>query len=67
MISLEATRQRIIAKLLSVRHDLEDVVRQASPVARYDPVVIPQTLRNDLVDLRDDLSRIIHALEENCP
>lgn len=67
MISLEAARERMIAKLLSAQHDLGEVVTHALPVARYDPVAIPQNLRNDLIALREDLARIIRALEENRP
>ncbi len=65
MISLEATRQRMIAKLVSAQHDLGEVVTQTLPVARYDPVVVHQSLRSDLMALREDLARIIQALEES--
>jgi hypothetical protein len=56
-------RQRILAKLINACHDLEDVLNQSVPEARYDPVVIPQALRNELSVLRDDLARIIRTLE----
>jgi hypothetical protein len=57
--------QRIIAKLISARHDIDDALEQSVPDARYHPVVIPQALRNELTVLRDDLARIIWKLEEN--
>ena len=57
-------RQRILAKLINACHDLEDALKQSAPLARYDPVVVPQVLRNELVVLRDDLARIVHRLEE---
>ena len=57
-------RQRVLAKLINARHDLEDALNQSAPGARYDPVVIPQALRNELSVLRDDLARIIRRLEE---
>jgi len=58
-------RQRILAKLINACHDLEDALSQSAPGARYDPVIIPQALRNDLSVLRDDLARIICRLEES--
>jgi len=58
-------RQRILAKLINARHDLDDALTQSVPGARYDPVVIPQALRNELSVLRDDLARIIRRLEES--
>ena len=57
--------QRILAKLINACHDLEDVLPQSVPGARYDPMVIPQALRDDLSVLRDDLVRIIRRLEES--
>jgi hypothetical protein len=58
-------RQRVLAKLINACHDLEDVLAQSVPGARYDPVVIPQALRNELSVLRDALARIIRRLEES--
>jgi hypothetical protein len=60
-----SNRQRILAKLINACHDLEDVLTQSVPGARYDPVIIPQALRNELSVLRDDLVRIIRRLEES--
>lgn len=57
-------RQRILAKLINARHDLDDALLQSAPGARYDPVIVPQALRNELSALRDDLARIIRRLEE---
>ena len=58
-------RQRILAKLTNACRDLEDAFTQSAPGARYDPVVIPEILRNELSVLRDDLARIIRRLEEH--
>jgi hypothetical protein len=58
-------RQRVLAKLINACHDLEDALKQSVPGARYDPVVVPQALRNELSVLRDDLARIIRRLEES--
>jgi hypothetical protein len=60
-----SNRQRILAKLINACHDLEDVLNQSAPGARYDPVVIPQALMNELSVLRDDLARIVRRLEES--
>jgi len=58
-------RQRILPKLINARHDLEDALTQSVPAARYDPVIVPQALRNELSVLRDDLARIIRTLEKS--
>lgn len=57
-------RQRALAKLIDACNDLEDALKQSPPGARYDPVIIPQGLRNELSVMRDDLARIIRQLEE---
>ena len=57
-------KQRILAKLINARHDLDDALLQSAPGARYDPVIVSQALRNELSVLRDDLARIIRRLEE---
>jgi hypothetical protein len=56
-------RQKVIAKLITARDDLEDALRQSVPEARYDPVIISPGLRNELSVLRDHLARIIRTLE----
>lgn len=58
-------KQRILAKLINACHDLEDALLQSAPAARYDPIIVPQTLRNELTVLRDDLARIIRRQEES--
>ena len=58
-------RQRVVAKLINACHDLEEALTLSVPGARYDPVVIPQALRNELSVLTDDLARIIRQLEES--
>ena len=57
-------REKIIAKLINACHDLEDVLRQSAPGARYDPVLVPEPLRNELSVLKDELARITRRLEE---
>jgi hypothetical protein len=57
--------QGILAKLVNACHDLEDALLQSAPGARYDPVIVPQALRNELSILRDDLARIVRRLEES--
>jgi len=64
MISI-SDKQRILAKLMNACHDLEDALSQSAPGARYDPVIVPQALRNELSVLRDDLARIIRRLEKS--
>ena len=59
--------QRVVAKLINARDDIDDALRQSVPGVQYNPVVIPQGLRNELSVLRDDLARIIRKLEEAFP
>jgi hypothetical protein len=61
---MTSDRQQILAKLIEACGDLEDVLAQSVPRARYDPIVVPQALRAELSILRDDLARIIRTLEE---
>ena len=58
------SRKDVAAKLIGGRDELEDALTMSAPGARYDPVVIPQALRNELSVMRDDLERIIKRLEE---
>ena len=57
-------KQRILAKLIDACRDLDDALSLSAPGARYDPIVIPRPLRNELSVLRDDLVRIICSLAE---
>jgi hypothetical protein len=63
-VLLPNDKQRFLAKLLNACHDLEDVLNQSTPKARYDPVIVPLALRTQLSAVRDDLARIIGKLEE---
>jgi hypothetical protein len=57
-------RQSTLVKLIRVCDDLGDVVTKSEPAARYDLVVIPQTVRLELSNLRDNLAEIIRRLQE---
>jgi hypothetical protein len=56
-------KQRVFAKLRNACNELEDALNFAVPAARYDPVVIPQGMRNELSAMMDDLNRILRELE----
>jgi predicted nucleic acid-binding protein len=56
-------KQKVLAKLISACGELEDALNVSVPTARYDPVVIPQALRNELSVMVNDLTRIVHQLE----
>jgi hypothetical protein len=62
MLAPEA-KQEVVAKLIGARDELEDALRLTGPGARYDPVVIPQAMRNEVSVMRDDLDRMIQMLE----
>jgi len=57
-------RKATLVRLVRVCDDLEDVVTKSEPAARYDPVVIPQNVRLELSNLRDNLAEIIRRLQE---
>jgi hypothetical protein len=57
-------RQETLSKLINARNDLDDALTRSATGARYDPEVIPQSLRNELFLLRDDLARIILRIQE---
>lgn len=56
-------KQKALAKLRSARNELEDALNFSASGARYDPVAIPQRMRNELSVMVDDLNRILRDLE----
>jgi len=60
---LSEHKQRVLAKLRNACNELEDGLNLSAATARYDPVVIPQELRNELSAMVDDLNRILRQLE----
>jgi hypothetical protein len=56
-------KQKVFAKLRNACNELEDALNLSAPAARYDLVVIPQGMRNELSVLVDDLNRILRQLE----
>jgi len=56
-------RSKVLAKLANARCELEDALNLSIPVARYDPVVIPQPVRNKLSAMLDDLSAVVRQIE----
>ncbi len=61
---LASDKHRIAAKLINACQDIGDALSLAAPAARYDPVLVPESLRAELAATRDDLARIIRKLEE---
>jgi hypothetical protein len=60
---LSEHKQRVLAKLRNACNELEDALNLSVPAARYDPVVIPQGMRNELSVMMSDLSKILRDLE----
>jgi hypothetical protein len=56
-------KQRVLAKLRNACNELEDALNLSVPAARYDAVVIPKGVRNELCVMVDDLNRILRELE----
>ena len=56
-------KRKVLAKLTNARCELEDALNLSIPVARYDPVVIPERERNKLSALLDDLGAVLRQIE----
>ena len=56
-------RSKVLAKLTNARCELEEALNLSIPVARYDPVVIPEPLRNRLSTMIDDLKGVLRQIE----
>jgi hypothetical protein len=56
-------RSTVLAKLTNARCELEGALNLSIPVARYDPVVIPEPLRNRLSAMIDDLKGVLRHIE----
>jgi hypothetical protein len=56
-------RSKVLAKLTNARCELEDALNLSIPVARYDPVVIPEPARNRLSAMIDDLKGVLREIE----
>jgi len=56
-------KSKILAKLTNARCELEDALNLSIPVARYDPVVIPEPTRNRLSAMIDDLNGVLRQIE----
>jgi hypothetical protein len=56
-------RSKVVAKLTNARCELEDALNLSIPAARYDPVVIPEPVRNRLAAMVDDLNSVLRQIE----
>ncbi|HKH99321.1 MAG TPA: hypothetical protein VJ999_09455 [Candidatus Sulfotelmatobacter sp.] len=61
---LGETKQQAISKLIGARDELEDALNLTAARARYDPVVLPQAMREELSAMREGLDRIILSLKQ---
>ena len=55
-------RSKVLAKLTNARCELEDALNLSIPAARYDPVIIPEPLRNKLAAMVDDLKGVLREI-----
>jgi hypothetical protein len=56
-------RSKVLAKLINARCEIEDALNLSISAARYDPVVIPEPIRNRLSALIDDLRAVLLQIE----
>jgi hypothetical protein len=55
-------RSKVLAKLTNARCELEDALHLSIPAARYDPVVVPEPLRNRLSAMIDELKVVLRLI-----
>jgi hypothetical protein len=56
-------RSKVLARLTNARCELEDALNLSIPAARYDPVIIPEPLRNRLSTMIDELKGVLRQIE----
>ena len=56
-------RSKVLAKLTNARCELEDALKLSIPVARYDPVVIPEAARHKLSAMIEELKGVLRQIE----
>lgn len=56
-------RSKVLTKLTNARCEIEDALNLSTPAARYDPVMIPELLRNRLSAMIDDLNGVLRQIE----
>jgi len=57
------SKKNVIAKLITARGAIQDALQLGSPVARFDPVLMPNSARNGLSLVENHLDRIIQELQ----
>jgi hypothetical protein len=56
-------RSKVLATLTNARCELEDALKHSIPVARYDPVLMPEPLHNKLSAMMNDLDSVLREIE----
>ena len=56
-------RGKIVAKLTNARCEIEDVLNLSIPAARYDPVVMPNSTRNKLAVMVEELNGMLRRID----
>ncbi len=59
----EQLNQRVLAKLVNARNELEDALSLSVPAARYDPIILPDTRRTEIRVMVNDLNHLIQHLD----
>jgi hypothetical protein len=56
-------RSKVLAKLTNARCEIEDALNLSIPAARYDPAVMPESTRNKLSAMIDELNGVLRQIE----
>ncbi len=56
-------RGKILAKLTNARSEIEGALNLSAPAARYDPVVMPNSTRNKLSAIVEELNGVLRRID----
>jgi len=60
---IRSASKNLLLSLFVARCELEDALNLSIPVARCDPIVIPEPARNKLSAMLDDIRAVVRQIE----
>jgi len=58
------SKKNILDKLMAAREAIQQALQLGSPVARFDPTLLPSTAKSSLSQMEGHLDRMIQELRE---
>lgn len=56
-------RQKVLAKLTTARCELEHALTLSTPIARYDPKIVPDAMRLQITEIITNINAVVQRLE----